>query len=117
MDDATPGLGEMSRILARLERELSAVRSDIKSLPDRSMVDDLRAFTNTTVAASEVKLVGRMDATKHEIHAEFSQLKAEISSLRQTVNELDSWRTMILRLIVGAVIAALLGLVIVNGGR
>lgn len=101
MSDEQPTLGEIGRSVDRLEKEIGGVRGDIKQLEDKVPTKELvqameRAFQSSLVSTE-------------------LRWGAEINTVKNRVDDLESWKTWTLRLILGMVIVAVLGLVVISG--
>lgn len=99
--EAQPTLGEIGRSVDRLEKEIGGVRGDIRQLEEKVPTKEL-------VAAMERAFHASLAATE-------LRWDAEISLVKTKVDDLESWKTWTLRLIMGAVLLAILGLVVVTG--
>lgn len=102
MNDEHPTLGEIGRAVTRLETDLVGVRDAIRALEDKVPSKEL-------VAATERAWTSHMAA----IEARFND---KIVTLEEKFEDLDAWKTWALRIVMGAVLAALLALVLTTGG-
>lgn len=99
--DEQPTLGEIGRSVDRLEKEIGGVRGDIRQLEEKVPTKELvmameRAFQNSLSSTEE-------------------KWSMEINLVKSKVEDLESWKTWTLRLVVGAVLMGILGLVIISG--
>ena len=101
MSDEQPTLGEIGRSVDRLEKEIGGVRGDIRQLEEKVPTKELVAAMERAFQASLASTELRWDA--------------EISLVKTKVDDLEAWKTWTLRLILGAVLLAVLGLVVVTG--
>lgn len=101
MTEEQPTLGEIGRSVDRLEKEIGGVRGDIRQLEEKVPTKEL-------VQAMERAFQASLNSTELRWGAEINTVKAQIS-------ELESWKTWTLRLVLGVVIVAVLGLVVITG--
>ena len=101
MSETEPTVGEIGRSVDRLEKEIGGVRSDIKSLaekvPTKEFIDALERSFQTNLLATEGKFNAKLEAVETK------------------VNDLEAWKTWTLRLVLGLVVAAVMGLILVTG--
>lgn len=101
MSEEQPTLGEIGRSVDRLEKEIGGVRGDIRQLeekvPTKELVQAMERAFQASLASTELRW------------------GAEINTVKAKIDELESWKTWTLRLVLGVVIVAVLGLVVVSG--
>ena len=101
MTEEQPTLGEIGRSVDRLEKEIGGVRGDIRQLeekvPTKELVQAMERAFQSSLVSTELRW------------------GAEINTVRSRVDDLESWKTWTLRLILGVVIVAVLGLVVIGG--
>lgn len=98
-----PTLGEIGRSVDRLEKEIGGVRGDIKQLEEKVPTKEL-------VQAMERAFQASLEKTEEKYDT-------KIDAIALQVNDLEAWKTWTLRLVLGLVIAAVMGLVIVTGSK
>jgi hypothetical protein len=103
VNEEHPTLGEIGRSVDRLEKEIGGVRGDIRQLEEKVPTKEL-------VQAMERAFQASLTSTELRWSAEIDGVKAQL-------NDLESWKTWTLRLVMGLVIAAVIGLVLVSGSK
>ena len=101
-DDLLPTLGEVARSMGRLEKEISNVRQDIRSLEEKVPTKELIV---TTERAWEANLRALED-----------RFVERTAVLEDKISDLEDWKTWTLRIVMGAVIMALMGLILTSSG-
>lgn len=101
MSEEQPTLGEIGRSVDRLEKEIGGVRGDIRQLEEKVPTKELVQAMERAFQAS--------------LHSSELRWGAEINAVKTKIEELESWKTWTLRLVLGVVIVAVLGLVVISG--
>lgn len=103
MTDDQPSLGEIGRSVDRLEKEIGGVRGDIKQLEEK-------VPTREFIEAMERAFLASLSATE-------TKWSTKIEHIEDKIADLESWKTWTLRLVVGAILMAILGLVVISGPK
>lgn len=100
-DELLPTLGEVARSMSRLENEIGNVRKDIRSLEEKVPTRELIAATER--------------AWSSNLHALEERMLDKTAALEEKIEDLENWKTWTLRIVMGAVIMALMGLILTAG--
>lgn len=98
-DDDRPGLGEVSRSLARLEAALASLDSKV----------DAKLVGNEALVHLDTAWALRLNALEGRFESRFRAQEADVAELR-------SWLTWGVRLVLGLVVTAIVAGVIYTGG-
>jgi hypothetical protein len=100
-------LGELRVSLSEARAELGRLRADLAPLTG------LPALLRAQQELSTLQLKNIQDRIDREVE----QHKADVHDIREDIADLMEWRTWALRIIVGAVMVAVVGLVLAGGSQ